>query len=182
MKPDIRIEASACIWGAVAILIVPLRWLMGAVVAAAVHEMGHLLALKWMEVPVRGIQIGFGGAKIETGVMTRWEELLAAAAGPGAGMILLLFARWIPYCAVCAAVQTVFNLLPVGEQDGKRILRCLAGDRVSGICEKVTAGGLTIVGVKMLAAWKIGIWLLGFVTVAAVHRKFSCKKMRQAVQ
>ena len=182
MKPDIRIEASACIWGAVAILFVPLRWLIGAVVAALVHEMGHLLALKWLGVPIQGMRIAFGGAKIETGPMSRREELLAAAAGPGAGMILLLFARWIPYCAVCAAVQTVFNLLPVGEQDGKRILRCLAGERVSGICEKVVAAGLTIVGVKMLAAWKMGIWLLGFVTVAAVHRKFSCKKTRQAVQ
>ena len=179
MKPDIRIEASACIWGAVAILIVPLRWLIGAVVAALVHEMGHLLALKWLGVPVRGIQIGFGGTKIETGPLNRWEELLAAGAGPGAGALLILFARWIPYCAVCAAVQTVFNLLPVGEQDGKRILRCLAGERVSRLCEVAMAVGLAF---AILALGKIGGWMIVCVGAAVVHRKFSCKKTRQAVQ
>lgn len=172
MKPDIRIEAGACILGAAAILMVPLRWLMGAAVAAGVHELGHLLVLKWMGVPIRGMRIGFGGAKIETAPMTRWEELIAAAAGPGAGLALTLFARWIPCCAVCAAVQTAFNLLPFGEQDGKRILRCAAGERISKFCEVAVAAGL-LVGLIKLGI--MGIVLGLCVAAVIVHRKFACK-------
>ena len=172
MKPDIRIEASACLLGAASILIVPLRWLLGAVAAAVVHEMGHLLALKGMGVPIRGMRIGFGGAKIETGPMTRWEELIAAAAGPGAGLVLVLFARWIPCCAVCAAVQTAFNLLPWGEQDGKRILRCVAGEKVCKVCEMVVAARLVFWMVKL---GEIGVWMAACVAAAVVHRKFACK-------
>lgn len=172
MKPDIRIEAGACILGAAAILMVPLRWLMGAVAAAGVHELGHLLALKWMGVPIRGIRIGFGGAKIETEPMTRWVELIAAAAGPVAGLVLVLFARWMPCCAVCAAVQTAFNLLPFGEQDGKRILRCAAGERVSKVCEAVAAAGM-LVGLIKLGI--MGIVLGLCVAAVIVHRKFACK-------
>lgn len=172
MKPDIRIEAGACIVGAAAILIVPLRWLMGAAVAAGVHEMGHLLALKGMGVRITGVAIGVGGAKIRTAPMTRWQELIAAAAGPGAGLVLVLFARWVPCCAVCAAVQTAFNLLPLGEQDGKRILRCAAGEKVCGFCEGVAAVGL-LVGLMKLGI--IGIMLGLCAAAVTVHRKFACK-------
>lgn len=182
MKPDIRIEASACILGAAALLIVPLRWLLGAVAAAGVHELGHLLALKGMGVYVSGMSIGIGGAKIQTGSMTRWQELLAAAAGPVAGLLLTLFARWIPCCAVCAAVQTVFNLLPLGEQDGKRMIRCLAGERAGVVCEMLVAAGLFLWGVKLFVFGKLGVWMIAGVVAAFIHRKFSCKKMRQAVQ
>ena len=179
MKPDIRIEAGVCIVGAAAILIVPLRWLMGAAVAAGVHEMGHLLALKGMGVPIRGMRIGFGGAKIETGPLTRWEELIAAAAGPGAGMVLTLFARWIPCCAVCAAVQTAFNLLPLGKQDGKRILRCAAGERVSKVCEAAVAAGVLFLAAML---GKMGMLLALSMAAVWVYRKFACKYGPQAVQ
>lgn len=179
MKPDIRIEAGACILGAAAILMVPLRWLMGAVVAAGVHELGHLLVLKWIGVPIRGMRIGFGGAKIETAPMTRWEELIAAAAGPGAGLALTLFARWIPCCAVCAAVQTAFNLLPFGAQDGKRILRCAAGEKISRVCEAAVAAGVLFLAAML---GKMGM-LLALTTAAVwVYRKFACKYGPQAVQ
>lgn len=175
MKPDIRIEAGVCLLGAAAILMVPLRWLLGAVVAAGIHELGHLLALKWMGIPVTGINIGFGGAKIQTAPMGRWEELAAAGAGPMAGLILVLFARWMPCCAVCAAVQTVFNLLPVGQQDGKRILKCAAGERISRICEICTILGLIVAAAKVISVGKMGI-ILGCGTVLVfVHRKFACK-------
>ena len=176
MKPDIRIEASACLLGAAAILLVPLRWLAGAMVAAGVHEMGHLLALKWLGVPIRGVEIGFGGAKIKTAPMTRLEELVAAGAGPAAGRLLILFARWMPCCAVCAAVQTVFNLLPMGQQDGKRILRCIAGEKVSEICEVAVLVGLAIWVSKLLTVGKTGLCMAAGVIVLLVHRKFACKR------
>lgn len=179
MKPDIRIEAGACIVGAATILIVPLRWLMGAAVAAGVHEMGHLLALKGMGVRITGVAIGVGGAKIRTAPMTRWQELIAAAAGPGAGLLLVLFARWVPCCAVCAAVQTAFNLLPLGKQDGKRILRCVAGERVSKVCEAAVAAGVLFLTAVL---WKMGMLLALSTAAVWVYRKFACKYGPQAVQ
>ncbi len=107
------------------LLAVPFRWVVGAMAAAAVHELGHLVLL-WMHgVPVRKIEIDIGGAIIRTAPMEPIEELNCALAGPVAGVIVCLFWRWFPEAAVCAAVQTAFNLLPVYPLDGGRALAAL---------------------------------------------------------
>ena len=108
--------------GALWLLTVPLGWLGAAVIAALWHETGHLLALRWMKIPVRRVEFGPFGAKIETAPMEPWQELLAAGAGPAAGLLLALGWQAFPRCAACALIQSIWNLLPVFPMDGGRMM------------------------------------------------------------
>lgn len=118
---ELRIRGRALIGMALWLLTVPFRWVMGAAIAAAVHELGHLTALWMCGCPVGSMEIDLGGAVIRTGAMDDREELCCALAGPMAGALVCLFGRWFPEAAICAAVQTAFNLLPVYPLDGSRV-------------------------------------------------------------
>lgn len=107
------------------LLALPFSWVLAMVIAAAVHELGHCAALFALDIPIFSISIGPFGAKIETGPMEPGQELRCALAGPGLGLMLCLFWRWIPKCAGFALAQSLFNLLPVWPLDGGRALRAL---------------------------------------------------------
>lgn len=109
----------AALW----LLLIPLKWVLGAVLAAAVHELGHLAAVRACGGRVHAIEIGPTGARIETGPMEPGAELLCALAGPVAGGLVCLAWRWVPEAAVMALFQTAFNLLPIFPLDGGRAWR-----------------------------------------------------------
>lgn len=110
---------------ALLLLLGDLRWTGAAFLAASVHEMGHLMALWMVDCPFYGVRIDLFGARIETAQGSDRQELLCALAGPGMGLMLCLFWRWLPRTAICAMAQSVFNLLPVYPMDGGRVFRCL---------------------------------------------------------
>lgn len=103
----------------------PLRWVVAAILAAAVHEVSHLLALYLLGIRVFGITVGGRGAVLETDSLTDGQELLCALAGPLGSFLLLLFAAWIPRVAICGLCQGLYNLIPLGNLDGGRVLRSL---------------------------------------------------------
>lgn len=108
-----------------ALLVLPPSWVLAMVSAAAVHELGHCAALFALDIPVFSVAIGPFGAKIETGPMEPGQELLCALAGPVSGLMVCLFRRWIPTCALFALAQSLFNLLPLWPLDGGRAVRAL---------------------------------------------------------
>lgn len=138
-----NISASLYIFAALMLLTLPLRWVLAIAGAAAIHELSHLVALYSFGVPVERLDLGIGGASLQTGAMHPGVEILCAGAGPMGGLLLLLFARWMPTLAVCCFVQSVFNLLPIYPLDGGRIMRCILRMafplRVSEIAEKALA-------------------------------------------
>ena len=119
----VRTEAGFWIVLGLMVLLFPLRFLVGVLLAAVIHELGHLTAIRLTCGRVRGIWLHAGGARIETAPMEPGQAILCALAGPGAGALTVFAWRWFPELAVAGLVQTVFNLIPIYPLDGGQVAR-----------------------------------------------------------
>ena len=119
----IWVSGWGCVALALTLLVLPLPWVAAAVLAAAVHELCHYLAIAALGGQVGRLAVGSGGAAMELGCLSPVRELLAAAAGPVGSLSLMLMGRFFPRLALCGLVQGLFNLLPIYPLDGGRILR-----------------------------------------------------------
>lgn len=120
----IRIQPSVYFLLAAWILLLPLDWLIAALLAAAVHELGHLAAIRIFGVHLESVSIGAAGARICTAPLDGRTEFFCAAAGPAASLLLLSLCHFFPKLAICGMVQGMFNLIPVHPMDGGRMLYC----------------------------------------------------------
>ena len=178
---SIRITGSGAIFAAACILILPLRWILAAWIAAAFHELCHLTALKICSVKIFSLEVGAFGAKIDTEPMPPVHQLVCAAAGPVGSFLLLLFARWTPLLSLLGLLQGLFNLLPVYPMDGGRILQSILeicvpgrGERIAEIFGKGVI--LFVIGYFWYAAWSnLGILLVMGLIIGTLGRKISCK-------
>ncbi|MBQ7255068.1 MAG: hypothetical protein IJS31_02320 [Oscillospiraceae bacterium] len=102
------------------------------ILAAFLHECGHLLALFALGVRISSVRIGAFGAEINIAPCGRREELLSAAAGPACNL-LCAAVFWRPFhlFAVLHLLLAAYNMLPVDPLDGGRILRVLFGRRIA---------------------------------------------------
>ena len=100
-----------------------------SLLACALHESGHCVALFLLDNNVRLFNFTvFGAGIVPEKPMNYLQELSVAAAGPGINLLLAGAAALCPGGAAFAGVNlalAVFNLLPVGNLDGGRMLRCL---------------------------------------------------------
>lgn len=128
----VEAEPAVCILFALLLLVLPLRWLVAAVFAAAFHELCHILTVRLCGGRVFRIRIGLTGAAMETDSMSLSREMLCALAGPAGSFLLLLIGRWFPEAAVCGVVHGIYNMLPVYPLDGGRALRCFLKMTVPG--------------------------------------------------
>ena len=124
-RASVEVETEGGFWLVLAmmVLLFPLKVTAGVLLAAAVHELGHILAVRLTGGRVRRLVLRAGGARMETDVMEPGQELVCALAGPVAGALTALAWRVFPELAVAGLVQTAFNLLPVYPLDGGRALR-----------------------------------------------------------
>jgi Zn-dependent protease len=109
------------------------KFAAGFVFLILVHEMGHVIAAKWLGLPVSApLFIPFIGAAITMKENPRdaWTEALMAYGGPLAGCIgswicwfiaLQLHSDWILAVAKLSFLINLFNMIPVPPLDGGRI-------------------------------------------------------------
>ena len=108
---------------ALMLLLFPLGLVAGILLAALIHECGHLIAVRLTGGRVLAIRLHAGGARIETAPMEPGKVAVCALAGPGAGALTIFAWRFFPEMALAGLVQTVFNLLPIYPLDGGRVVR-----------------------------------------------------------
>lgn len=108
---------------ALMLLLFPVRFLAGVLLAALCHELGHILAVKLSGGCILAIRLRSFGARIEASPLPPGRAALCALAGPAAGALTIFTYKTFPELALAGLVQTVFNLLPVYPLDGGRALR-----------------------------------------------------------
>lgn len=177
--PEICFRRGFPLYLAAMVLLVPGSWLASAWFAALFHELCHLGALLFLGHPARKIILSASGAEIVTEQMQPLHEWICALAGPLGGLSLLLFAKHWPMVAVCAAVHSLYNLLPIYPADGGRALRCglaLLGfdDRIGDYVEIITAALLLTLCVWIFLHSELGLIPLAcgiWMAIPAVRKK-----------
>lgn len=177
MGQKLRIDPGACILGALALLVLPLNWLLAALCAAGFHELCHFSVIRLTGGEVRSLTVRTGGAVMEVPPMDRRAELLCAAAGPMGSFLLLGLARWFPRLALCGFVQGCFNLLPIYPMDGGRIVSCLLPKGAKTV-ETVILTVLFCVLITLSLCCSPGFLL----PLALLARKIPCKRSQERVQ
>lgn len=181
MDRPIQVDPNVYFWGAVALLVFPVSWGFAAIMAAVFHELCHYAAIRLFGARILSMKIGPGGAVMETSPMGRGAEAFCAGAGPMGSLILLLIAQWMPRVALCAAVQGLFNLLPIFPLDGGRVLRCLVPKKICRWVQNGTAMFLLFAGWAVSFFLDVGMMPVLFaitVCVKALARKIPCKQSR----
>lgn len=122
-KKYVEIQPGFFLIAAVYLLSLPLRAMKGMLIAAALHEMGHLLAAASLGGKVRRMVIGAWGIQLQADFSCRWQSTLAILAGPAVSAFLVLLYPVYPSVAVWGMLQCLVNLLPLYPLDGGRLYR-----------------------------------------------------------
>lgn len=174
-----RVAPETGILAALMLLLIPLKWVCAWFIAALWHELFHYLALLLCGRRVYGVCVGINGTEIYTDNLSDLDTLLCALAGPTGGLLLLLLSGVFPRLAVCALLQSAFNLLPVYPLDGGRALRGLADllfpERwAKGICAAIeifVLAAAVCFGLVSSFLWKLGILPILLTVFFIAHMK-----------
>ena len=138
-----------------------------ALLAALVHECGHLLAVRLLSLSRCEMRLDFLGARLRTEgrLLSYGEEWLLAAAGPlfslSASAVAGLFLSHSYFLYVFAASSLLlglFNLLPVRTLDGGRMLELLL-ERCFGTRVAVATLAVTSFA-SLFLLWALAVYLL----------------------
>lgn len=186
-------DAFGLIVSAIALLLIPVPWLVAWVIAVIVHEMGHYIALQICGVTVYGVRMKLTGILMDTAPMSCGQELICSLAGPVCGLCTLLLSGHFPRLAICATIQSCYNLLPLYPLDGGRGVRCILQTvcsakrtvHIEKIIRHGCMGVLVVLGSVATFVWKLGmlpILLVFWILCRNGNLKTPCKEDEQIVQ
>ncbi len=190
-----RVDISALLWvfAAMWLLAIPLRWVAALILSMAIHEAAHIAAMRALDRSMGRVKISVRGIEIQTRFDHPSQELLCALAGPAASLLGVCMIKWFPRFALCCLFHGLYNLLPIGQQDGARILRSAltmaVGEQKAltyvGTAEWVLLGCLTAAGLAAVFLWRMGCWpLLAVIFLWNIMQKgkIPCKELQERVQ
>ena len=135
--------------------------------AAAVHEAGHLIAARALKIRVTCLRVGLLGARLETGsgLLSYGAEWKLAAAGPLASFLLAALAALLRGCSafpeqLCAVslLLGILNLLPIETFDGGRMAGCALAKRFGATVAAKLLRGCSFAVLFLL--WCVSVYLL----------------------
>lgn len=160
----LQISPEAGIIGAIAFLTVPLPWLTSAFIAAMIHELSHIAAVKMFGGKLLAFSISTSGAVMRTSPLGLKASTICAIAGPVGSLSLILLIHHLPLIAVCGFIQGLYNLIPICPLDGGKILCFMLqhfnlphADRITIITEMLVAPILIVVACYLTIAFHFGI-------------------------
>lgn len=183
MGSKLTVSPGFCLLWALSLLLLPLRWALGALTAALVHECAHYVTIRLLGGRVLGISLAGNGAIMETLPMSPGREALCALAGPMGSFLLLFMTEYFPEAGICGVIQGGYNLIPVFPLDGGRIMGCLFSERICRV--------IAIIFIVLLAGcflwigmfyWKFAMILFIMALISVIRGKFTCKEAGTAVQ
>lgn len=151
--PSLRIAPGFCFFLALLLRALPLSWFASLLSAGIFHELCHLAAVYLLGGRCAGIRLGLGGAVIQTSALSPGSSILCALAGPAGGLLLIPLYPRMPELALCAAVQSIYNLLPLPASDGSTVLKILCAMRYSPAAARRIQDTLSLIsGFCLIAA------------------------------
>ncbi len=134
--PERGLHVSWSFWLLIllAAIVSPLTIVLSILLAAALHECGHLLALRAFHVPIEGVRLSAFGAVLHARGAQRLSygrELVVTLAGCGMNLVCGVLTAWfsLHYVRVEGFVFAgahillcAFNLLPIPPLDGGRFV------------------------------------------------------------
>ncbi|HTV66292.1 MAG TPA: M50 family metallopeptidase [Bryocella sp.] len=104
--------------------------------ATLLHELGHILAAAMCGVKVKKVGLSRVGLYTVREPGPRWANLCVSLAGPLFNLLLAATLREVaPTFAWVNLMACAYNLLPIPNSDGRRILALLAPERVVATAE-----------------------------------------------
>lgn len=158
------------------LFLLPVKWVAGWIIAACIHELFHLLIIKLIGGKILSIHLCASGAVIATGPMESHQEALCAIAGPVGGLFALLMLRIAPQIALCAAIQSAYNFLPIYPLDGGRFVKCVIAcflgdekaERISSVMSVIMIFLITASGLWLSVCYRLGILPVIFPSVPLI--------------
>ena len=141
-----------------------------ALSAAAIHEVGHIIAAKILGVEFKTLSLNLFGARLglATPLYSYKKEFLLCAAGPAINLItgdvaLCLYNLRLPdehilFFAIASFFLAILNLLPIKSFDGGRMLISITAPLIGlYTAEKLLA---VLSFISLLILWGISLYLM----------------------
>jgi stage IV sporulation protein FB len=154
---------------------------LAALVAAALHECGHILAAKLCRIPLVQMKLGIFGATLLTdhSLCSYGKEILLAAAGPAVNIIcfatcslLNIGGESFEFFRISSLLLALLNLLPISELDGGRIVYCVLASLFSVRIAARVVGALSFC--MIFSLWALSVYLLLRLGASLSLFTFSC--------
>ena len=140
---------------------------IAALIAATIHELGHIIAARLCRIPLGELRLGiFGASLTPTAMLCSYKkEILLCLAGPLANLLsaLLLSPLYNSSDVINLFISAslflgILNLLPIYELDGGRILFCTLCYRANPHTASTILRAISFTIIFIL--WTLSVYLL----------------------